>query len=424
MLDPISGAEEFLIRHHQHQNSFDAEELSERIGEQIETALKCEDSSFMMLPTYIAQPKDFLPNGRAVAIDAGGTRLRVGLGHLHNSAVFIENPVTIAMPGSGGAAVSSDEFFSILAELIAPLTKRADSIGFCFSFPVEATSAHDAVVQYLSKEVRIDGLTGLHLGDNLNRAIVSAGGRALPITIVNDTAACYLAGKAKLSDEYGYGGAAALIAGTGINLCYPEQDLLVNTECGGYTGLSLGTADSIVDSKSDNPGRFLFEKQTSGAYLGALFTQLLHLAGKDGLLSSTAIRKLESLDGGLTSDDTDKFLRQLNHDTLIYPLCSDHNDYGVMATIAKIMFMRAGKLAAAMVTAFARHMDGGREEKSPFVLYTGGGLCSESLLFAPQLERHLADNLKRTDKRHVVRLHSPGDNLGGAVIASALAEQG
>lgn len=87
---------------------------------------------------------------RVIAIDAGGTNLRVSLVLFgENGRLVTEYREVYPMPGSRGH-FTREQFFDTLAEYLAPVADKSDCIGFCFSYPCESLPNRDGKVRRLT----------------------------------------------------------------------------------------------------------------------------------------------------------------------------------------------------------------------------------------------------------------------------------
>ena len=93
-------------------------------------------SSLKMIPAYLdaqAPPSD---GGPVIAIDMGGTNLRIALIEWKNSRMHFLDRRQYPMPGTQGNLERS-EFFEQIAEYLLPIADQSARIGLCFSFPCE-----------------------------------------------------------------------------------------------------------------------------------------------------------------------------------------------------------------------------------------------------------------------------------------------
>ncbi|WP_461247434.1 hexokinase family protein, partial [Treponema sp. R6D11] len=267
-------------------------------------------SSLQMIPAHITPVSD-IPAGKTVlALDAGGTNLRVSLVQFNEKGEAEAKGTTKSpMPGTGGH-VTAKEFFDTIAKAALPLLKdtKVEGIGFTFSYPMKITDEADGILISFSKEVDAPDVVGKAIGKELRESLAQMGCKYDgPIVLLNDTAATLLSGFASISPdgemsrtkkdfEAAGGPVIGFILGTGFNTAYPETVIpkigfnspsspqIVVCESGNFDVRHLGQMDREYDSTTKNPGSFTLEKATAGAYLGPLTLHILKQAINDKVL--------------------------------------------------------------------------------------------------------------------------------------------
>lgn len=291
----MKKATDFLERHNQAVSQINVEEQISRFTAEMEKGLKQLNLSMPMIPTYLCNvDRSKIRHGKRILIDAGGTNFRSAVGYFDkNDKVQIQNLSKTSMPASGGESLTKDEFYDKIAQNIAPISDKAQDVGFCFSYPVNMGVDMDGEVLGFSKEVRAPEVVGTRVGAETLAALKHYDDSERKIVILNDTVATLLGGMAVADKDYsaylGY------IYGTGTNLCcivdtdlitkvknLPKGKMLVNMECGGYDGFELGDFDKAAIERTDNPSKQLFEKMTSGRYLSEIIFEALCVAAEEG----------------------------------------------------------------------------------------------------------------------------------------------
>jgi hexokinase len=293
--------------------------------------LQARPSSLPMIPTYIETAREVPRGEKVIALDAGGTNLRVALvGFDDKGAPVVEGLSRHRMPGVD-QAIGRDEFFRTLAGFVLPFAGRASKIGFCFSYPAEITPQKDGRLIQFTKEIKAQGVDGELIGAGLARALTDAGSPGQPrIVLINDTVTTLLAGRNALPGRR-FDSFVGVVCGTGFNVAYVEANALitktkgldpsafqvVNTESGSYGRDTLGPVDDGFDATTINPGRYRHEKTISGAYLGALCLFAAQAAARDGALGPGAGPVLAAV-SSLSTRELNDFL--LNPDDQRTPL--------------------------------------------------------------------------------------------------------
>lgn len=423
MRDIIAETNEFLREISMHPDFTDIQAVTEIIISEIEKGLRGEDSSIPMIPTYISlhgTPSEKVP---IIAIDAGGTNLRIALVSFEKGKPIVSQMKVYPIPGSKHE-ITSDEFFGDIAEKILPLTDVSDSIGFCFSYPAEIFPDHDGKILRLSKGVFVREAQGLVLGQELKKKLYDLGvTKSFGFTLLNDTVASLLGGAAEFSIT-DFDGICGLVLGTGFNTCYAEkgekivklrnaEDMIINCESSNFSKEYRGIADEMTDADSENPGMGLFEKMIAGAYNGWVITNTAILAAQTGLLSVG----FAEIEPHFTSVEVDDFLCGV--DNRISKMCIG-TDAEVLREIIETSFERAAKLVCANIAAICLHCDGGKRPEKPFCVVAEGSTFYKSLLFRGKLEKYVKEYIEDKLSRFIVFKQAENATLTGAALAALL----
>ena len=162
-------------------------------------------SSLKMIPAYLdaqAPPSD---GGPVIAVDMGGTNLRIALIEWKNSRMHFLDRRQYPMPGTQGNLERS-EFFEQIAEYLL-----SDSGSKCSHRPVFFLSVRDSSYAgresaHFNKEVSIRNASGALLGQEIDAALQRSGCRVRHRTcVINDTVATLLGARAQaVRDCAGY----------------------------------------------------------------------------------------------------------------------------------------------------------------------------------------------------------------------------
>ncbi len=279
-----SAVDAFFWRHGFFEEMPPSEALLAEFDRQMSAGLCGEAGSLAMLPSHLSGSAE-VPFGRPVlALDAGGTNLRAALVTFDaRGGARIEEFRKGPMPGTEGRELGAEEFFDALAEFLAPLAGRADTLGFCFSYATEITPDCDGRLLRWTKQVRAAEVVGRKVGSGLAEAFRKRNGQTLRVRLLNDTVATLLAGRSaglarRHSDHVGF------ILGTGTNTAYRERHeriaklpalpaggrMIVNVESGNFDGVPPSAPDLDLDGALPDTGSYRFEKMIAGAYLGRL----------------------------------------------------------------------------------------------------------------------------------------------------------
>ncbi len=350
---------EFLKNEGMHPDCIDfAAEYAAFYSEMEKGLLKDNASSLAMLPTYLAGVSKPPRNSTALAIDLGGTNIRVALVHFDGGGrASFEDFRRFLMPTR---SIEKDEFFDEIAGYVAYAVEKCDKIGFCFSYPIDIMPDKDARLICFGKKIKVKGAEGVLIGRELKAALLRRGISVdKQVIMLNDSPALLLGGIA----GYGYGeeGFAGFILGTGLNTCYFEKtsnigklrgtfnepEMLINMESGQYSGIKQSRADMAVDLKSGTPGEKCLEKMVSGAYLLDVFTETLKIANSEGIVPDELISKVEQ--DGLSFGEINQFCENPRGSSL-YSLTGKPEELNELFTL---IYDRTAKLCAISLAALA-----------------------------------------------------------------------
>jgi hexokinase len=424
--DPEKGAD-FLRRHRMHPEHLSFDTCTQTFLSHMERGLRGEPSTLLMLPTYLTTGAP-LPLERPVAvIDAGGTHLRTALVTLTAHGPVVEHLQTGPVPGSL-SPVTWDEFMDVVARQLLPLLSYTRSIGFCFSHVMQSMPNRDARVVSISKQAQVSHAAGQLLCASLSDSLAGLGEAGIQAVALNDTVATLLGGMAFFPQSE-YSSFFGLVYGTGTNTCcalpcckIPKLDsnrwtgsMLLNLESGGFSALLQGDIDWELDHSTRDPGTFLLEKMSSGAYLGPLIGLTLRRAAQEGLLSPGFLQLPLC-----STIQTDQFLRAPAGDSLLAQACADLQDRQAVSYFITQLTRRAAKLICANLAALFLLTGEGRSPAHPACIIAEGSTFDKSKLFRPMLEREMDAFLSRRLGRHWVIRQVEQTNLLGSAAAALL----
>ena len=254
-----------------------------------------------MNPTWVMDFPDGYETGTFLALDMGGTNLRVCEIILpEEKGEFDIIQSKYRMPGELKTG-TSEELWEYIADCIQQFIEyhhevedleKLDKIplGFTFSFPATQNYIDNGILQRWTKGFDISGVEGKDVAPLFEAALAK---RKLPIrlsALINDTTGTLIA-SAYTDDTMRIG----CIFGTGCNAAYmencgsvpkiasynlpPDMPIAINCEYGAFDNehvvLPRTSYDVIVDKDSPRPGQQAFEKMIAGLYLGELFRLVL-----------------------------------------------------------------------------------------------------------------------------------------------------
>jgi hexokinase len=391
-------------------------------------------SSLPMIPTYIETARDVPRGDRVIALDAGGTNLRVAVVSFDQKGTpVVEDLVRHRMPGSDGE-LDRDEFFRTMAGYVLPVAARADRVGFCFSYAAEMTPAKDGKLLYFTKEIKAKGVVGELIGANLGKAVAAAGARApARIILLNDTVATLLAGR-NAQPGRRFDGFVGMVCGTGLNVAYVEANSnlgkvsgldpagaqIINTESGSFGRGPRGRVDEEFDSTTADPGKYRHEKMISGAYLSSLCLFAARRAARDGYLSAEAGRVLDRVPS-LSGRELNDFLLFPDQDTHPLGVVSrtlPPHDARSLYRLCDTLVERAALFVAMTLCAIVLKTGRGRDPRYPVCITVDGSTFWQLRGFRCRVEARMRAFLNGREERAWEIASVEDAPLLGAAIAA------
>jgi hexokinase len=408
--------------------------LCQSFRQEMTRGLEGRPSSLPMIPTFIETSREVPRGEKVIALDAGGTNLRVAVVSFDASGKpVIEDLVRHRMPGVDGE-LGKDEFFRLMAGFVLPYAGRADRIGFCFSYAVQMMPDKDGKLLHFSKEIKAPGVTGELIGGNLRRALAQGGFRDPPrIVLLNDTVATLLAGRNALPGRR-FDGFIGLVCGTGINAAYVESNShirtitgldasgsqIINTESGSFGGGTFGKVDDEFDSTTAVPGKYRHEKAISGAYLSALCLFTAQRAARAGCLSAEAAHELDSVQSLSGRELNDFLLYPDGNDNPLGAVCGrvPAEDARALYRLCDALVERAAALVAMNLCALVLKTDKGRDPRYPICITADGTTFWQLRSFRMRVESHMRRFLAgRNERAWEVTSVDDAPLLGAAIAA-------
>ena len=398
---------------------------------EMEKGLKGEKSSLMMIPTYVGVNGKIPQGAKAAVLDAGGTNFRGGIVTIPPAISDKQNQ---PMPGTKGE-VDEETFYKAFADEVKRVLPLATTkkIGWCFSYPAEATPSLDAKLVHWTKNIQAPAIVGQYVGAELLKRL--GGGE---IAIVNDTVATLLAAKATEGDKT-YSSYIGFILGTGTNSAYVEKNknilklegadadgsMIINAESGGFDKIETSAFDKAADAKTGNPGVHIFEKLIAGAYLGPIGLEIYKAAAKAGMFSAKAAAAIGGL-GALETMDFDNFCAEFKkegRDNVLDSIFADADDAKLARRLGIPVFERAAVLTAIHLAAFVIKSGEGNDPAAPGAINADGSTYykTRAIPFDATVRKELDDMLvNRRNIHYAITPQVDDAPMVGAGIAAML----
>jgi len=293
-----------------------------------------------MLPTYVFGYPSGKEVGEVLALDLGGTNLRVCLVTLMGEGKF-EITQTKYRLTEEQKQEDGTKLFDFCAECLKSFISdnlgRTDEdevlpLGFTFSYPCSQDRIDHGELIRWTKGFGNPNTEGKDVAKMFSEALERAKVRIKLTALINDTTGALIA-----SNYIDPNTKIAVIFGTGCNAAYmetagnipkmkdlglaPDQHMAINCEWGAFDSdnhqhLPRTKYDIIIDESSNKPGEQAFEKMIAGLYLGEVFRLVLcELIDSGDLFLGQNTYKLEkayALDTAflslMESDPTDELL--------------------------------------------------------------------------------------------------------------------
>lgn len=180
--------------------------------------------------------------------------------------------------------------FLFFVETILPERVSVVALNFAYPLiPVATNGKLEGVLVSGTKENAFAGLIGKNVCQEIETHILCKTGRRIRVTAANDTICLLLSGMVSYRPNELAGG----VVGTGLNFAFFEDEhTVVNLESANFNAFAQSSEGKIIDTKSSQKGKALFEKEVAGAYL---FTHFNLLVAKQNL-HYPPIRSTEELD--------------------------------------------------------------------------------------------------------------------------------
>ncbi|KAI3552879.1 hexokinase [Colletotrichum abscissum] len=291
---------------------------------QLNEGLQEDGTSMCQIPSFVTKLPNGSEKGVCLAIDLGGTNLRVCSVELHGDSTYSLTQSKVVIPRHLMAAPTYKDLFRFIAlqmkEFLethhpedlttwSQLLKEGDaiteeirqkhckSLGFTFSFTFDQHAINEGTLLYWTKSFGIADAVGRDPCAMLQEALDEQHLPLLVTALANDTVGT-LAARAYTSPGRSSNVVGAIF-GTGTNGAYMERVsritklhsrvefstsasdamMALNTEWGGFDNklevLPSTRFDRDLDRDSVNPDDQHFEKRISGMYLGELLRRIL-----------------------------------------------------------------------------------------------------------------------------------------------------
>jgi hexokinase len=418
-------------------------------------------STIAMIPVHVVGRITGQEIGTYLALDLGGTNLRICAVHLHGSGRITLYSRKFTVPNTYKINSTGKALFDYLAECIQKFIDEETTLpvltvgqvytmGFSFSFPVHQTGSDRGTLIGWTKGYSLPDVVGKDVAQLLQSAIYR---HKLPVKVtalINDTVGCLLAHAYSEPTTQ-----AGVIVGTGCNAAYYERiasiaklndtendrEMIVNTEWGAFDTerlvLPLTRFDVRVDRESPHPFKQPFEKLIGGEYLGEILRLvILDLTDRRLLfngVASAALNRSHALDTEYLSvmeADTTAELTKVQHVLeAVMELLVDTSTLAerqMIQQLCTLISTRSARLSAtglaALLSLRPDILASSSSSTDRLAVGVDGSLFEYYPRYADQMAATLSHHFKSAHHRVVLGLAKDGSVIGAA-LAALLSEQ-
>jgi len=420
--------------------------ITDRFVDELEKGLSKEGGSIPMLPAWVMGFPDGTESGAYLALDMGGTNLRVcEVVLLNEGRKFDMIQSKYRMPAHLRTG-TGEELFDYIANCLDKFLKdnedlRQDNkmyhLGFTFSYPCEQKAIYHGVLQRWTKGFDVSGVEGQDVVPMFEAALKRRGVPIKVTAVVNDTTGTLIASNyADPNTQIG------CIFGTGCNAAYmehagsipkladlnlpPDLPMAINCEWGAFDNehlvLPRTNYDVEIDRDSPRPGQQAFEKMIAGYYLGEVFRLvLLDLHSQNLMFEGKSLTKLMepySLDTSVLAEiEADPFENLIETGDMCiqkFGLECNEAELRLIRRLAELIGLRAARLSACGVAAIAK-----KKNIQSCSVGADGSVFTKYPHFGVRLQEALVEIFgPERGKAIVMKGAEDGSGVGAALIAA------
>ncbi|KAK9466774.1 hexokinase-domain-containing protein [Lipomyces arxii] len=356
--------------------------VAEHFKKELEKGLSKEGGSIPMIPTWVMSMPDGTESGTYLALDMGGTNLRVCEVTLLGNRDFDIIQSKYHMPPEMKTG-TSEQLWDYIAECLLQFLQSHHPdgnisemhLGFTFSYPCTQTAINNGILQRWTKGFDIDDVEGHDVQPMFEAALQKKKVPVKVTALINDTTGTMVA--SNYTDPETQMG---VIFGTGCNAAYfdvvknipkleglvdldPETPMAINCEWGAFDNehliLPRTAYDVQIDNESPRPNQQCFEKMIAGLYLGELHRLVMVDMHTQGLIfEKQDVSKLKvpySIDASLLSQIEEDPFENLSEVQDIFEsrfnITTTEPERKLLRRLAELIGTRAARLSATGIAA-------------------------------------------------------------------------
>ncbi|CAL1710362.1 unnamed protein product [Somion occarium] len=404
--------------------------IVEAFKDSLELGLSKSGQVVPMIPTYVFGWPSGEETGEFLAVDLGGTNLRVCLVKLNGGGKF---EITQAKYRLTEEQKQEDvESGELSKDRILPL-------GFTFSYPCSQEKIDHGTLIRWTKGFGAPNTEGRDVVEMFRNSLSQHDVPAEVVALTCDTTGTLIASHYVNPDTK-----IACIFGTGCNAAYmervrdipkiahlgidPEAEMAINCEWGAFDSfehehLPRTKYDITIDETSNKPGEQAFEKLISGRYLGEILRLIIcELIDEGVVFLGQNTYKIEipySFDTAflslMESDPTDELLMVIGIFSHFFALETTLAERQFFRALARLVGRRAARLSACGIAAIVSKM-GYLEEGCS--VGADGSLYNKYPGFADRIHEGLQDIFGEKGRNIVTHHAEDGSGIGSAIVAA------
>ncbi|CDH49344.1 probable glucokinase [Lichtheimia corymbifera JMRC:FSU:9682] len=435
------------------------QKICDHFIQEMNKGLNTEGHTLAMIPSYVEGRLTGQEKGHFLALDLGGTNLRVVLVTLEGEGKYTtkysKSRVTEDLK-TGPMRALCDYIAECVDDFLTQegLTNSEYTLylGYTFSFPVLQSKINRGILKSWTKGFNCSGAVGKDPVMLLQDALLRKNVPVKVSALVNDTVGTLLSHAYRNPST-----SIGMILGTGSNGAYIEkmskigkwkggkttsEEMIINMESGSFDNervvLPVTPFDNKVDRQSINPNSQIFEKMISGMYLGEIARNvLLDMMDREIIFGpidnrfdckawSKEISGHYAFETSYMSEIEKDPTADLSQTKNVLDLNFNMRDVStveckMIKRVCELVGTRAAHLAAASIAAIVKHC-GVTEQEG-----TDVGIDGSLFEFYPSFEDRIYEALTKLlpeykDVRKTVRLGLAKDGSGvGAALTACVA---
>ncbi|GAA6018246.1 hypothetical protein JCM10207_002882 [Rhodosporidiobolus poonsookiae] len=428
--------------------------------ETLERGLEKPEQEVPMLPTFVFGWPTGQEKGSYLAVDLGGTNLRVCHVELEGDGKFEVTQTKYRLTEEQKHA-DGQGLFDFCAECLDRFVQDhfADEngkveldeplpLGFTFSYPCLQERIDHGVLIRWTKGFGAPNAEGYDCAELFKKGLEKYNVPVELVALINDTTGTMIA-----SAYVDQSTRAGIIFGTGCNAAYMEkignipkikdlklpddEHMAINCEWGAFDSethenLPRTPYDVHIDETSNKPGEQAFEKMIAGLYLGEIFRLIMCEMIDEGVLflgqETYKVEKPFVFDTAflslIESDTTDELLTVTGLFAHFFALDTTVAERQFMKRLAVLIGTRSARLSACGIAAIVskqgllEDVASGETSTKTIGIATDGSLYNKYPKFPQRLEDGLVDVFGEKGRQIKTYHAEDGSGVGAAVIAA------